>query len=262
MDLTNALAFAPVYAVAFFRVAGLFLYAPLFGSARIPRRVKLLLAAVMTLGAMPAIPATVRIPDSIWGVAAAITGELLFGLALGLALSMAVVAAQWAGQMVSQQLGFQLGQTIDPQYGSAGSLVGDLYAMFALVVFLLIGGHRQAVQGLCASFHAIPLLSASINQPLFDLLLAMFASTAELALRLAAPTFVALFAVDIALGCIGKTMPQMNLMTAGLSVRAGLGLVVVVLGLGLTYRVLADALQGDLDAARIVWATPQTPQNP
>ena len=256
MDLTRALAFAPLFALAFFRVAGVFLYAPLFGSTRVPRRVKLMLALVITLAVMPAVPPGTRLPDSTWGLAAAITGELLFGLALGMALSMALVAAQWAGQMVSQQLGFNLGETIDPQYGG-GTLVGDLYFLFALVVFLLIGGHRLVVQGLADSFAAIPLLTATIDRPLFDLLLAMFGTTAGLALRLAGPTFVALLAVDLALGCIGKTMPQMNLMTSGLSVRAALGIAVVVVGFGLTYAVLSDALAGDLTAARAVWTTPQ-----
>ena len=261
MDLPRALAFAPLFALAFFRVAGLFLYAPLFGSARVPRRVKLMLALVITLAVMPAIPPGTRLPDSTWELAAAIAGEILFGLAIGIALSSAIVAAQWAGQMVSQQLGFSLGQTIDPNYGG-GNLVGDLYLLFAVIVFLLIGGHRLVIEGLCNSFAAIPLLTATVDRPLFDLLLTLFATTAELALRLAGPTFVALIAVDIALGCIGKTMPQMNLMTAGLSVRTILGLAVVVIGFGLTYGVLSDSLLSDINAARTVWATPPpTPPN-
>ena len=39
MSVFEALVFVPTFVLAFFRIAGMMLFAPLFGSARIPRRV-------------------------------------------------------------------------------------------------------------------------------------------------------------------------------------------------------------------------------
>jgi len=47
MSLGEVLDVIPVFALVFFRLAGMMLFAPLFGSARIPRRVKVLIALVM-----------------------------------------------------------------------------------------------------------------------------------------------------------------------------------------------------------------------
>ena len=240
-------------------MAGLFLYAPLLGSSRIPRRVKAMVALVLTLGVLPAVPKGVALPDSAWGLTAGIAGELALGLAAGLAMSFALVAAQWAGELIGQQMGLQLGETVDPNYGGGGSVVGDLYFFATLVVFILIGGDRLAVAGIARSFEAVPLLTFTLDRPVVMSLAAMLASTAELALRLAGPTFVAMLVVDLALGFVGKTMPQMNLMTAGLSARAIVGLAVLILGFALTYNVLQAAVVESIDAASALWTTPATP---
>ena len=256
---TDLFTLVPAFVLAFFRVAGLFLYAPLLGSSRIPRRVKGMVALVLTLGVLPAVPEGVRLPGDAWSLAAGIAGELALGLAGGLAMSFALVAAQWAGELIGQQMGLQLGETIDPNYGGGGSVVGDLYFFLTLVVFILIGGDRLAVEAVARSFESVPLLTFGLDRPLVATLAAMLASTAELALRLAGPTFVAMLVVDLALGFVGKTMPQMNLMTAGLSARAVVGIAVLILGVALTYNVLQEAVAESIDAATAVWTTPPTP---
>jgi flagellar biosynthetic protein FliR len=63
-----------------------------------------------------------------------------------------------------------------------------------------------------------------------------------LTLRLAAPMLVTMLIVDLSLGFLSKTIPQLNIMTAGLAVRAAVGMLVLALGLILTSDVLRDAL--------------------
>src|SRR2546421_3745355 len=82
------------FVLVFFRVAGLMLSAPLFGSAKIPRRIKVLLAIVLAYGLSESIK-PVEMPQSVWLLAVAIGGELAFGLAMGMALSFTFVAVNW-----------------------------------------------------------------------------------------------------------------------------------------------------------------------
>src|SRR4051794_14760198 len=74
------------FVLVFFRVGGLMMSAPLFGSAKIPRRVKVLLALVLAVGLAPSVQTPI-LPESSWGLAVAVGGELIFGLAMGMALS-------------------------------------------------------------------------------------------------------------------------------------------------------------------------------
>ena len=77
-----------------------------------------------------------------------------------------------------------------------------------------------------------------------------------LALRLAAPVLVTMLVVDMTLGFLGKTMPQMNVMTMGLSIKAMVGLCVLIVGLALysTPNVLQNAIEQSMTTARLVWS--------
>jgi flagellar biosynthesis protein FliR len=238
---------APGFALVFIRVAAMMVFAPLFGSAKVPRRVKGLLTLIITLGVAQGIPMPRVIPQTTWEITIGIGGEICFGLAIGTILSFTFIATQWAGDMIGHQMGLNISEVLDPQFGSAGSLVGDMYFMMMLVIFLAIGGHRTLLEGVRHSFDCLPLLSVGVRQPLFDLLIQLFSATTSLAVQLAGPMLVTMLVVDLSLGCISKTMPQLNVMTAGLSVRAVVGMLVLIVGLMLTGSVLQQAVKKSID---------------
>ena len=248
----------PVFVLVFFRLAGMTVMAPLFGSSPIPRRVKVLLVLVLAFGMAGGVRAPDRIPESTWELAVGIGGELAFGVAMGMVMTFTFVAAQWAGEMIGQQMGFNLSEVFDPSFGGGGSLVGDLYFMLTLVVFLTVGGHHAMLLGVRQSFEALPLLSLGIDRPLLDLVVGLLQSATTLALRLAAPMLVTMLVVDLALGLVGRAMPQFNVMQAGMSLRSVVGMVVVIVALSFTVPVLTGAVMQSMDTVRQAWTTPMS----
>jgi flagellar biosynthetic protein FliR len=250
--LHAAFNFVPVYVLVLFRIAGMMIWAPLLGSAQIPRQVKAMIACVLAAAITPTLSISVAIPQSPWMLALAIGGEIIFGAAIGMILSFVFVAAQWGGEMIGQQMGLNLGQTLNPQYGGGSSVVGDLYFFLTLLIFLSIGGHMALVKGVFDSFTALPLLSVSMNRPLLGTIISVFQGSMVLAMQLAAPMLVTMMVVDMVLGFVGKTVPQLNIMTAGISVRALVGMMVLVVGLGLTSTIIRSQL---LSTIGLVWKT-------
>jgi len=248
--LQAAINFIPVYVLVLFRIAGMMIWAPLLGSQQIPKRIKAMMACVLAASIAPTLVLRVAIPQSAWELALAIAGEIIFGAAIGLILSLIFVAAQWAGEMIGQQMGLNLGQTLNPQYGGGGTVVGDLYFFLTLLIFLSIGGHMALVKGVFDSFAALPLLTVSINQPLLDTIVGVFQGAMVLAMQLAAPMLVTMLIVDLVLGFVGKTVPQLNIMTAGISVRALVGMLVLIVGLGLTSSIIRLNL---LSGVKLAW---------
>jgi flagellar biosynthetic protein FliR len=88
---------------------------------------------------------------------------------------------------------------------------------------------------------------------LFDLFASMLTAATVLAVKVAAPMLVTMLVVDVALGFLGKTVPQINVMNAGLTLRAGLGMAVLVVGLILTSEVMRDSLYDSLVTITDVW---------
>ena len=126
-----------------------------------------------------------------------------------------------------------------------------------LIFFLIVGGHREMIRGVRMSFDSLPLLSLRIDQTLLDTMLGLLQTCTMFAVQLAAPMLVTMLVVDLALGCIGKAMPQMNILTAGLSVRSLLGVGVLLVGLVITKDALSNQLLDAMNRVQINWSTPQ-----
>ena len=110
---------------------------------------------------------------------------------------------------------------------------------------LAVGIGGGMLRGVRASFDTLPLLSVGMSRPILDLFIDLFSASTQLALQLAAPVLVTLLITDLALGFVGKTMPQLNIMSAGLSIRALVGMLVIIFGIGITSSVIRDAVWDD-----------------
>jgi flagellar biosynthesis protein FliR len=256
MSLNDVLNLVPVYVLVLVRVAAMMVYAPLLGSGQIPKRVKAMIACVLAFAIARGVAPPVMPVSSLGMVAVGMGCEIAFGLALGLILSFTFIAAQWAGQIVGQQMGLNLSEVFDPQFGGQGSIVGNLYFMLTLVVFLTVNGHRAMILGVRESFETMPLLSVGITKSLVDTFVSLFQVATELAIRLASPILVTMVVVDLALGFIGKTMPQLNVMSAGLSIRVIVGMLVLVFGIGLTSQVMRTAVLDGMESVYRLYVGP------
>ena len=245
-----------LFALVVFRLAGLMMVAPLVGSDKIPRPIKLYIAVAMalcmcaTIGRMPRPDV---MPDSPWRLAVGLGGELAFGLLAGTLLTLAFVAARWAGGLAGQQMGFNMAGNFNPTADFGGSPLGDAYFFLTLLLFLQMDGHHAMVLGVRESFDALPPLSVGLDRDGLDLFTRMVGGATGLAMRIAGPVCVAMLVVDLSLGMLGKTIPALNLLSVGLSVRAMVGLAVVILGLSVTGSLLVGAMNDGLDLTRLLW---------
>jgi flagellar biosynthetic protein FliR len=254
-SLLNAL---PAYVLVFFRVAAAMVFAPLVGSVRIPRAVRAMLAMVLAAGLAPCVPPPVRWPNDTFELMGGIAGEILFGFAMGMAMNFVFIAVQWAGEIIAQQMGLSLAAVFDPSTGQQGTVMSDLYFMMTLTIFLVLGGHHALLIGVWKSFDALPLLSVNVDSHVFDLMVRLLHACTLLAFQLAAPVLVTMLVVDLALGFVGKTMPQINVMSAGISMRGLVSMVVVVFGLTLTSSVIGKALERSMNTIISTWSTVHT----
>ncbi len=108
------------------------------------------------------------------------------------------------------------------------------------------------------SFTHVPLLRLGVDGPLVALLVGLLKSATGLAVQLAAPMLVTMLVVDLALGLVGRAMPQLNVMQTGVSVRTILGMVVVIGGVVLTGQVIQSSLTENIETVQRAWTTVPT----
>lgn len=240
----------PVFALVLFRVSGLVLTAPIYGSKVVPVRIRVALTLAATAMIFPMVKA--QAPGDLTLSLAIVggIGELMIGVTIGLAVSILLMSAEVAGEMVSQQAGISLSEVINPLLDEQSSIIGQIYVIVLSLLFLLAGGHRAVMAALLDTFKVIPLLSFRPGESIVVLFVEMLSSAFIVGIRLAAPVLIALFLSGTALGFLSRTMPQLNILSVGFTLRALITLSVAAIALGACQGLLLDAVWDGLDVIR------------
>ena len=228
-----------------FRVTGLFLAAPLFGSRDVPKTVKLGLGLLTALLVFPAvsIPAA-ALPRELGGFVLFAAAELAIGVTAGFAATMLFSVFQLAGQHVAQQMGIAMADVIDPFSETEVSVLGQFQYFLALAVYVGIGAHRWLLAAVAESFASIPVGAFRPTPALVGLLSDSFGGIFALSFQVAAPVLVALMLSTVALGFVARAVPQMNVLLLSFPIQIGLGIGVMIWTLPSFVCVVADLCGG------------------
>lgn len=250
LPIADILLALPAYVLVLSRITGLMLTAPIFGSMVVPRRFRVGLAVMLAALVFPLLhgrtPSEITLSMAIVGG----LGELMIGAIIGLSLSILLMAAEVAGLIVGRQAGLALANVFDPTRNERVSIMGQVYSISLTVIFLLAGGHRATMAALLDTFEVIPLLSFRFNETFVLLLVEALAATFVLGIRLAGPVLIALFMVGTALAFLSRTMPQLNILTIGFTLRLLVALAVGALALSACKDLMLDAVWDGVDLVR------------
>jgi flagellar biosynthesis protein FliR len=213
------------------RVSGLMLFAPFFGSAVIPPRIKAVLVIAITAVLYPVYsPHLQAVTMSHWPVLVA--SETVVGIAMGIATNVVFEAAQMAGQVLSVQMGYSLVNILDPSTQVESTVIAFFHQSLAMLIFLGLDVHHWILRAVAHSFQYLPPGSATLNPLFVQALLHEGAIVLVLGIQIAAPVLSATLLTDVVLGLMGKASPQMPLMLLGPAVKSMLGVTI----LGVTMR--------------------------
>jgi flagellar biosynthetic protein FliR len=228
--------------VASLRVTAMFAVAPITGDRSVPPRLRLALGLAVAAAMTPAGVAPIFSEGSALELAGAIAAELAMGLLLGFGASLAFSAFELLGEFVSVQGGLGAATAIDPSSGSASPVLSATLRVFALLIYLAIDGHHELLRAAALSFERLP--PGQLPDPeSFRALAALGASLFEIALRLAAPFAVAMLIANLAVGVLGRLVPQLNLMLLQLPATIALTLGMLALGASSLVAASRDQLE-------------------
>src|SRR3954454_8049498 len=139
------------------RISPLFIFAPLFSSKSLPARVKSVVAVALAVGLMPVVRHGHIDMDPL-GYGLLMVKEIIVGLSFAYALGAMFSALQVAGSLLDTLIGFSFGATIDPVTGNQSTVLAQMYSLFGVMIFIVIGGDGWVVKGLGRTYDAVPLL--------------------------------------------------------------------------------------------------------
>ncbi|MCZ8129761.1 MAG: flagellar biosynthetic protein FliR [Steroidobacteraceae bacterium] len=246
VDLDALIGALYAHAWPFLRITGLLLVAPVFSAALVPRSAKMVLAITLAVAIAPTVPPAPALePLSALALLTAVQ-QLLIGVAIGFAVQVVFDALLLAGQVIALTAGLGFATLVDPSRGVTTPVVGQLYIIVGLLMFLAVDGHLLLLQVLADSFLWMPPGPAGIDSVSLATLVAWGGRIFEAGIVIALPAVVGLLVLNIALGVISRAAPQLNLFSVGFPLGMLFGFLMLVLSLpalqGSFERLLADAL--------------------
>jgi flagellar biosynthesis protein FliR len=206
------------------RVAAATMLTPVFGPVQIPGPVRVLIALTLAAFLFLATPVPMPPIETTTDLAVATLGELILGASLAFGFLVAYAATQIAGRVLDIQLGYSAASVLNPTTQTPAPLLGTVFGMAAVAVFLAMDGHHVLLRALALSLQHYPPGQLAFDLDLLEHLKfsgVMF----TFGLALAAPVMLTLLLADIALAVMSRSMPQLNVFILSFSVKIVLGLI-------------------------------------
>lgn len=241
----------PAFLLILVRVTSFFVMMPLFSFRTIPTVHKIGLGFFLSWLIFYAISPPALEINGVYFLL--IIKEALVGLLIGFTAYMIFSAIQIAGGLIDFQMGFAIANVIDPQTGAQSPLMGQYLYTFALLFLLSFNGHHLLIDGIYNSYQFIP-----INQPWLPLgnsnvalyFVKSFSAMFVVAFQMSAPIVGCLFLVDVALGIVARTVPQLNIFVVGLPVKIIVSFLVIAAVMGVMLTLVSNLTEAMLVTMR------------
>ena len=222
---------AAVFLLMLTRCSGIFMIAPFFGSLNIPVTIRAAAAFAFTLVLFPVVDGlgTVAAPPSVWAFAGSVLAELFIGWLIGFIAYVCFSAIHMAGKVMDMQVGFAVVNVMDPTSGQQIPLIGSLLYNLGIIVFLVTNGHHVIITALVESFRMVPLAAMQPNLSLTMLLVDFTNGIFVTGMKIAMPVTFAILLVNVALGILARTMPQMNIFVVGIPLQLMVGVSILAM---------------------------------
>lgn len=236
----------PAFLLIFVRVTSFFLLMPFFSYRTFPAQFKVGLGFFLSLLIYLSMDVPILEIDSTYYLL--ILKEVLVGLLIGLIASIMMSAIQTAGGFIDFQMGFAIANVIDPQTGAQSPLIGQYLYIISLFFLLMVNGHHLILDGIYYSYQFIPLEQGWLplgSAGVAEYVLHAFNTMFMIALQMALPIVGSLFLVDVALGILARTFPQLNIFVVGIPVKIAVSFSLLLIVIG-TMMVVVSKLFGTM----------------
>ena len=225
--------------LASLRIGAFLIASPFFGGSSVPLQVRIIMAVLLGV----AVVTTVEVPD--WqafaglNVLQVILTELAIGISSGLILTIWFSAVLLAGEKIASSAGLGFAAQIDPDSGGQTPVVSKTFSLFLTVIFLSWNGHLLVLRAVADSYTYLPVGA----MPAFPVLIQSGISAAGsmffAATIIMLPLTAFLMAINLVIGVITRSAPQLNLFSFGFPIS--------MIGIFVLLYLWVDVLGGAMD---------------
>lgn len=219
-----------VYILTFARVGTVMMIMPGIGSTFVSPNIRLMMALAFTVVLSPVtaqyLPTDITNTEMIW----LIMTEMLIGFFIGTITRIFMAALDTAGMLISLNMGVSNAQIFNPQSATQGSIMGAFLSLVGAVLLFTTDLHHMLIFGMIDSYKTFPAGDAlpSVDGMAQTVSLAVSKSFA-IGFYMATPFIIVTLFLYIAMGVLGRLMPQIQVFVLAIPIQVMLGLLVMIM---------------------------------
>ena len=197
------------------RIGAFLVASPFFGSRMIPLTVRIVFAIALGVGLV----SHLKFPpfEFLVGVKLVpiIFQELFIGIACGLVLNILFSSVILAGEKIAATSGLAFAAQIDPTSGAQSPVISQIFQLFLLILFFSVNGHLIVFELFYKSYEMVPIGSFYNFKDVVEEAINSTNSIYQNAVIIVLPIVSILFFMNLGIGFITKSAPQLNLFSFG-----------------------------------------------
>ena len=252
LELQSVMSVLAQFFLATLRIGAFLIAVPVFGAAAVPLQVRIILAALLGVVVMGYVPVPTVESFSELRILGVVVVELVVGLSAGLIVTIWFSAAVLAGEKIASSAGLGFAAQVDPNTGAQTPVVSKMLSMFLTVLFLGMNGHLVVIRTMLESYSYLPIGA----MPAFGALIkggisaagSMFVAASIIML----PIAITMLLINLAIGVITRSAPQLNLFSFGFPISMMAVFVVLYMSVGVISLALKDVVISTMDNLQLV----------
>ncbi|MEW5819675.1 MAG: flagellar biosynthetic protein FliR [Cyanobacteriota bacterium] len=240
-QLPNFYDYYIAYMLVFARMIAFFQLAPIFKRKELVFMAKVGFSTILTLVILTIIDVG-TIPQG-QSFVYLLFINVVVGITIGFISRMIFHTVQAAGDLANNQMALSSASTFDPSTKVQTSIIGHIMSLFSVVVFIEIGGLHWVISAFKRSFDLFPLFDPTpqmMSQISLDYLITISGNIIFVGFQMVAPIIITTLAIDIILGIISKTAPQINVFQLSFVFKPCVGCMVLLATMPIFMRVLEN----------------------
>lgn len=219
-----------IFLLIFIRMISFIVIVPVFGQKNIPNMTKIALAfylSVIIMGVHQPYEIIIN-NNSIYNYTILVIQQIFVGWLLGFGVYLVFTIITLAGNLIDSHIGFSMVNVFDPMSQYQISITANFYYYLLLLILLTTNMYYVIIQGIVESFYWIPIDQLKINIGLFGVLTKFFTDYFIIAFKISGPVFAGVLIINVVLGVLARTVPQMNMFVVGIPLKVLVGLLILL----------------------------------
>jgi flagellar biosynthetic protein FliR len=216
-----------IYILVFCRVGTVMIIMPGIGDSFVAPNVRLLFALAFTVVVSPVASQFLPEVTTNGHLVGLIISEIVIGFFIGTVARIFMAALDTAGMLISMQMGLGSAMMFNPQMAGQGSVVGAFLSITGALLLFTTNLHHMLIFGMIDSYKTFPVSEGiPMTEGMAVTIAQAVSKSFTIGFYMATPFIVVALFLYIAMGVLGRLMPQIQVFMIAIPIQIMLGLLI------------------------------------